>query len=203
MTPIIHQLWLGPMPDWIEWCIQSWRDVEPTAEHVLWTESTLRRELFPLANQELWDNPPNDRVAQFRSDVARYEILNRVGGIWVDADFEARKPVSGLDGAWATWEIQDRWVANGMLAVPAGHPVLADAINSLPGSYVRSHRHSNSRISGPRFFTPLALKHGLTIYPQAWFYPYAWADVPSTALELGKDWGDVYAVHHWHNRRQG
>ena len=94
LPKIIHQLWVGPpLPLHIYQMMQTWKEHHPTWEVKLWTEAP------PLVNQDLWDNAEKispKAPEQFRSDVARYEILYHDGGIWADADFVCQRPFDAL-----------------------------------------------------------------------------------------------------------
>lgn len=85
---IIHQIWIGPKP--IPWtCIDSWKDKHPTWEHKLWTE----KELEPIKNLKQYNATPN---LSGKSNVLRYEILYKYGGLYVDADSVCLKPIDAL-----------------------------------------------------------------------------------------------------------
>ena len=81
---IIHQIWLGPKKP-PQWCIDSWKinyiNSNPDWEYKLWTEKEIND--FKLINENIYDKEPTYRG---KSDIARYEILFREGGIFLDAD---------------------------------------------------------------------------------------------------------------------
>ena len=81
---IIHQIWLGPKKP-PQWCIDSWKinyiNSNPDWEYKLWTEKEIND--FKLKNENIYDKEPTYRG---KSDIARYEILFREGGIFLDAD---------------------------------------------------------------------------------------------------------------------
>jgi mannosyltransferase OCH1-like enzyme len=174
---------------------------------VQWGEEQVES-LFPLHNQWLYDEAGEiapDHVGQLRSDVLRYEILHRFGGIYVDADFECLKPIDDLlEGVecFAAWEIQDRWVNNAVMGCVPFHPFLERLIAGLTESAERNRGFKPNRISGPRYVTPIWRKHGegVTIFPQRLFYPYGFSEIDKH--RVGEEWPDAYAVHHWGNRRR-
>lgn len=81
---IIHQIWLGPKEP-PQWCIDSWRvnyiNSNPDWVYKLWTEKEIND--FKLINKSIYDEEPTYRG---KSDIARYEILFREGGIFLDTD---------------------------------------------------------------------------------------------------------------------
>jgi mannosyltransferase OCH1-like enzyme len=101
--------------------------MHPDWEYRLWTDG----DFGWLENQDVYDAAerlvPDHKVGQLRSNVARYEILNRFGGVWLDADVEPLRPLDGLLGpqAWAGWERQDEWVGTSVMGGDAGRTVLA------------------------------------------------------------------------------
>ena len=88
-----------------------------------------------LTNQQLYDDAEvyvSERYAgQLRSDLARYDILWRYGGVYVDCDLEALRPIDDLLDVpgFAGWETDGVWVNNAM----------ASAIN-LSGSAIIDHQ---------------------------------------------------------------
>lgn len=199
-----HRLWIGPpLPDlYGEW-IEEWRRLHPSPwQHVMWADDNLP----PLENQQLWDDAESiapKAVEQFRSDVARYEVLWRYGGVWLDVDFEPHRPIDELmDGQ--PWVVRHagKWFANGVLAFPPGHPVMRKAIDKLPASVERAMPHwGNTRRSGPQFLTPILrpfIRSG-EVRPLTGqtFIGYEW-----DRLELVGKANGVYATHHWNSQRR-
>ncbi|GAI63343.1 unnamed protein product, partial [marine sediment metagenome] len=81
---IIHQIWLGsPFPEKYAYFQSTWQLHHPDWEYKLWTEKEI--EEFGLTNKAAYDESTN--YGQ-KSDIARYEILYRIGGLYVDTDFE-------------------------------------------------------------------------------------------------------------------
>ncbi len=145
-----------------------------------------------------------DHAGQLRSDIARYEILHRHGGVYVDCDEEPRRPIDDLLDAelFAAWETDDVWVNNAVMGSRPGHPLLAEMIAALPASVIRHRRKRPNHMTGPRFLTPLIRDRAdVTLLPSATFYPYRWDELD----RRHDDHGDAYAVHHWNNahRRAG
>src|SRR3712207_1506593 len=86
-----HQLWLGPdpMPAEFQEFRTTWQRLHPGWEHKLWTDATLP----PLENQRAFDLA---RSAAARSNIARYEIVRRFGGVYIDTDFECKRSLEAL-----------------------------------------------------------------------------------------------------------
>jgi mannosyltransferase OCH1-like enzyme len=204
---VIHRVWIGtPRPRWFERFGESWE--RKGWEVVTWDDRAVAG-FGRLRNQTLWDRASEIapfHVWQFRTDVFRYELLEQVGGVYVDADFELLTTIDDLmdpaNEAWAAWETDNRWVNNAILAARAYHPLVRRMIDGM-AQRVRAYPHRlPTFISGPRYLTEVYWRdrRRLTVYPQAWFYPYSWRELEE--VELGK-WGpEVRAVHHWNNKRR-
>jgi mannosyltransferase OCH1-like enzyme len=186
--------------------VQSWSTVHPEWEHRIWGED----DLGWLTNQDLFDRAPEivgpNEIGQFRADIARLEILERHGGVYVDCDMEARKafdPLLDVECFAGFEDTHGRWVNNAVLGSEPGHPFLAALIERLPASVRRARRKGIRRpnvFSGPQFVTPIwrtGFQDSVTVYPSSHFYPYSW----SALDRQSEDFPDAYAVHHWHHRR--
>lgn len=180
----------------------GWRDLHPDWEYRLWSEGDLPL----LHNQDLYDRAEElcpGFEGQLRSDVVRYELLLEYGGVWVDTDFECLRPIDGLledVGCFAAWEVQDRVVNNAILGCAPGHAFMARLVANLSASALSGRSIRPSKISGPHYLTAQYRGHEaeLTVFPQAWFYPYACDELDRG----GESFSDAWAVHHWHNQRR-
>jgi mannosyltransferase OCH1-like enzyme len=84
----IHQIWLGPLQIPVAYAEYSktWQKLHPSWEYKLWRDKDI----------ENWDFPSKDLYNksssyQEKSDILRYEILNKYGGLYVDMDYKAIK----------------------------------------------------------------------------------------------------------------
>jgi mannosyltransferase OCH1-like enzyme len=194
---VIHHVWVGdPMPDRLTAYVRTWRDLHPGWDHVMWSSFDW------LDNQHLYDNAEaiTPHVGQLRADLARYEILHRHGGVYVDCDMEALRPIDDLLGVqcFAGWETDGVWVNNAVLGCVPGHPLMRDLIDAAPASIEQNAGCRPNRMTGPHLLTPLARRHGITVHPSSFFYPYHFTQVGSRS----HDYRDAYAAHHWWNRRK-
>lgn len=211
---VIHQYWTGgPLPDHLAEYSDAWGRMNPGWRRYLWTDASLEAGRGGLINDNLWRSAsaivPTDRIHQFRADLVRYELLWRMGGIWIDMDFEPLKPLNSWvkeiepDRAFAVWEVQDRWAANGLMGAPARHWFIETLIRRLPQFALERQGEAPTRISGPQFMTEVHREQGepMQILGPERFYPYSWRD-------LGKrksrpPWpAECVAVHHWANKRR-
>lgn len=159
-----------------------------------------------LQNKSLYDDAeklvPPDAVGQFRADIARYEILHRYGGLYVDCDTVALKPIdSALEGhdAWAASE-DGNWVGNTYVASVPGHPVVTELVGMTAHSVKVNRGKRPNKMTGPQFLTPIWRKHGCHVAESKLFYPYSYADVKRGTVP--DDVGDAYATHLWQHTKE-
>lgn len=197
---IIHQVWVGgPVPDQIADWMDTWKAQHPGWEYRLWGDGDFgwlrHRDLFDRAEEIA-----SGSEGQFRSDLARYEILHEHGGVYVDADFECLRPIDDLLDAefFTAWE-RDKWWANMAIAgaIP-GHPFLDKLIDGIPANVARRAGRRPNWLTGPRYITPILLRRSdVTVHPAEMFFPYAWNELDRASEEFP----GARAVHHWWNQR--
>lgn len=184
-----HRIWLGsPIPERAERFWAKWQELHPDWELLTWTEDSLGW----LDNWELFAAA---RTFAEKADIARYEILVRFGGVYLDCDFEALQNIDAvLEGvqAFSAWEDSEH-VAIGIMGCVPAHPFFKDVVQRLPFNVVMYEDHATNRRTGPLFFTEVIREHpDVTLFPPPVFYPYHYTEedpgtYPDTAL----------AVHHW------
>jgi len=189
------------MPALFEEWGRRWEEMHPGWIMRLWNEDNMP----PLVNQDLYDRAATlcpRHEGQLRADIARYEILYREGGVYLDTDFEPCKPIDGILGsveAFCAWEIQDQWANNAILGCTPGHEFLGDLITGLPESIASQPGWGPWKVSGPRYLSRVLERHPeVTVFPQTWFYPYGCRKLDG----WGRTFSEAYAVHHWQNSRQ-
>ncbi len=84
----IHYIWLGgnPLPKIAEKCMASWQKYCPDYEIKRWDESNLNIDCCEYCRQAY-----DAKKYAFASDVLRFDILYKEGGIYVDIDVEFLK----------------------------------------------------------------------------------------------------------------
>ncbi|MDR3469690.1 MAG: glycosyltransferase [Xanthobacteraceae bacterium] len=210
---IIHQTWkTAEIPaQWVAFR-QSWRDLHPSWQYRLWTDGDLARlvdESFP----ELRDLFHGYNTPIMRSDLGRYLVLQRFGGVYADLDSEAvasfdcltdmKVPVFGVEpSTHASLEpARARGfrcvVGNAVMASPAGHPFWAHLLSVI--SRCRS-------ASGPLDATgPYVLTAAVESFAPADDAPrvlpahvFAAVDNAGRSVPTGDDALPPLARHHWH-----
>jgi mannosyltransferase OCH1-like enzyme len=195
----IHQIWLGgKLPEKYKRHTATWKQYHPTWKYKLWTDRDI--EDFGLRNKTLFNHAKNNGQ---RSDIFRYEILNRYGGIYVDTDFECLKPFDDLlyldfftGISWDTKLV----LYIGLIASVPEHPILKQCIESM-SAYDGHDANMVMNTTGPYYFTRCFLNavnetKGVVAFPMDFFYPLPnYLRSTKTPYIYVKDFS--YAIHHW------
>jgi mannosyltransferase OCH1-like enzyme len=147
---LVHLVWLGSEPgSQLLRTIERLRELNPDWEVRLWRDG----DLDWLQNQKWFESVP---TWAGRSDIARYEILLRHGGFYVDADFEFLRSFDdanlSLDGVVVVEE-RELFFNNGFFGAPRDHPFMARLVDRV-GASIEARPQANPQVvSGPVFFT--------------------------------------------------
>ena len=96
MPKIIHFFWEGGGKTRLaKRCIASWRKMCPDWEIKEWNLERLRQEGVPI-DGAFFEETVRLKAWAFVSDVVRWAVLYREGGVFLDADVELVKPIDEL-----------------------------------------------------------------------------------------------------------
>jgi hypothetical protein len=192
---VFHRIWLGkPPPLDVLHFGETWQEHHPDWEMKLWTEDTLP----PLKNRELFEEAS---TFAGKADIARYEIVEQFGGVYLDTDFECLKNIEPLLAeveAFAASE-DGALVSNSILGATPHHGFFQAAVVALPQVFAATRGQPPTVQSGPVYLTALrghlAASGGPTVkvFPASLFYPYHWSE----PYRRGEEFPKAYAVHHW------
>lgn len=119
---IIHYCWFGgnPKPKLVEKCIQSWKKFCPDYEIVEWNEDNFSLEQAPLYVRQAYEA----KKWAFVTDYVRMCALVSQGGIYMDTDVEAVKPLDPFleHRAFGGFEDGNR-ILTGVMACEKGFPI--------------------------------------------------------------------------------
>ena len=126
---VIHQIWLGSaVPRKLKRYSESWRRHHPDWEFRIWTDREVAD--FDFATRPLFDEA---ECWGQKSDLLRVEILNRVGGVYVDFDYLSYKPIDLLVERYDFFTTL-KYIFTAHLGWPAVWPDPIVACNSLMGT---------------------------------------------------------------------
>lgn len=202
----LHTFWDGPPlpPEYREFR-QRWADLHPGWKIEVWDDQRYRDEIMTALVADYYSDPeywsPLSNPWQWRTDIARYEILDQLGGVWIDADLEPLKPIDpildqALGGAFAAREDR-RNVNNAFLGSEPAHPFIRDVLAGL-SHRIKSNRHLRvNRSIGAGYITEVAKRHKeLSILPAHLVYPFSVRELG----KRGRSFPQAYTKHHWHNQ---
>lgn len=164
---IIHQIWIGERP--VPEATRAWASHAASNgyQYKLWREAdlqTLGIDVLPEFNDMLAAGDYPGAV-----DVARYVILAREGGIYLDCDwyparmdrsFDAFMSMAGLTAMAEPVPRNLGWgsmlLYNSFIAAPAGHPAMTGMIEAIPDVLKRLADAPAWWSTGPLLFTLIA-----------------------------------------------
>ena len=131
---IIHHIWLGsPLPEKFARYRQTWQKMHPDWNCILWDDAKVAE--FGLHNLRAYCAAINYGE---RSDIVRYEILHRFGGVYVDTDFECLQSFDVLHhscdfytGLYPNPGGGPVYILNGIIGSKPGHPILKRCIAGI------------------------------------------------------------------------
>ncbi|NJL47610.1 MAG: hypothetical protein HC929_09165 [Leptolyngbyaceae cyanobacterium SM2_5_2] len=193
---IFHRIWIGdseiPLDYNKYW--QKWKLLHPSWEFKDWGNRNI---------QELSLYSTIERVTSnaAKADIARYEIVYRFGGIYLDCDMDCYQPIDDLiddsDEFIVCNQIDDFscLCSIGFFASIPGHSILKHAIDEIVETDLELiNSNSNvAEITGPYFFRRVINNRKVKKLNTCNFYPY---------FHLKSEWyqrnlDDVYGIHTW------
>lgn len=191
---IRHGIWLDePLPEQHREWWNLFAEMHPDWELRLWTDSA------ELGWMETHDLFLQCRTWAGRADLLRFELMRKLGGVYIDTDVETLKPfdplLEGDERPFAGLE-NDRLICPTVLGSPPGHPVWDEVLEQIRRSFHRVSGLKPNFQTGPVPFTKVfRLRDDVRVLSRETFYPVGW-------WEKGKLGGpypeESFCVHHWH-----
>jgi hypothetical protein len=176
---IVHQIWLGPRDPPLIW-MNTWKDgfcKKYNWEYRLWRDSDIKN--FKLKNEVSFKDATS---WQQKADIARYEIVHKFGGlyldvdmIWLKKDLEKYIPFStshfiGVQEYLSSnfKNIGKPFISNGFFAASKGNSILKCCIDTLPKRLKLSNKAFIT--TGPGLVNG-CVNVPITIIPTEWVFP--------------------------------
>jgi mannosyltransferase OCH1-like enzyme len=191
---IIHQSWKDAdrIPTRFHPWMKSWADFHPAWTYVFWTDEDNLR-LFELLYPQYFHVAKAVKKVSL-SDMARYALLHRVGGLYVDADFECLQPFDELHRDNKLFLSSEPLVhtvllekstsaalCNALMASAPGHPFWLRVLDSIKDKFDRERFKSDAvALTGPRMvkktyespkWTFNQESSDVVVFPSEYFYP--------------------------------
>jgi len=136
---VMHHIWDGDLPPLYQNYLEECKKIHPEWEFKFWSDKEIRD--LNLQNQDLYDKSRNYAG---RSDIARYEILYKFGGVYRDADVKCYRPIDDLNHKYDFYvpiEYPNRYwpmtINNGIIGTKAGHPILKRTLDIIRQNFDR------------------------------------------------------------------
>lgn len=129
---IIHQIWIGNKNEKPSKLMDTWKDNHKDWEYILWDEETIEK--LQLKNLKQYNLSP---TFAGKADVARYEILYKMGGFFIDADSVCLKKIPDellnydLVSTYENEKYRPNLCANGYIGVKRKNKIIYDLINYI------------------------------------------------------------------------
>lgn len=196
MPKTFHRIFLDdPIPSEYEANWEGLKRLHPGWKFKTWDSSKVAEAwLDKLA--PLWDTV---NAMAGRTDILRYEIMAREGGIYVDTDVQGLKsfePLVHLEQPFVGWESQERLCPT-VLGSPKEHPAMQELLLDLL-VWVPEHEKERDPViqTGPIFLTQAwGVRGDVTRMPVDAFYPVG--PTERKLLSSFKPRASNYSLHHW------
>lgn len=206
----LHFIWLGnkPLPVESVGFLNEWETNYPDYEFILWNDKMIENSnLIPIELKKYYFL---DLPEAFRSDIARYFIINKYGGLYFDTDFQFLKRIPDcflnfdfLGGIQNNGEVNMAFFGS-----KPGNDLLNDVIDSLISNIEYAminnffSKYYLHKITGPVYFNKKSIKYfnkeNYFFFTNEYFYPY-WFEELHRRKECFLETSKLsYAVHHWH-----
>lgn len=212
----IHQIWLGEMPELHKKLIPKIKENHPDWEYKLWTLKDL--ENYSMVNKNIYNSLENLGA---KSDIARYEILNNEGGIYLDSDFEMVKNFDHLlDNSFFTGvgHSNEPMVYNGLIGCSKNNELIGNVVNRLAENFENKKSTGDPmQMTGPYYFSSVFfdyiksnLDKEIVVLPTPYFYPLPATErfkIRNKELELKEymysfNTEKTICIHLWYNSWQ-
>jgi GT2 family glycosyltransferase len=199
---IIHQIWIGPKPAPTK-LMDTWKDKNPDYEYIRWNEEEFikRNMVFKCQNKI-------DEIEEYcgKTDIMRWEILYKYGGIYVDADSFCVEPINDelCKKSFAGWENEVKrpgLIAVGTMGFSPNHEIPKLAIDFIirnEVSYKKTQKMAWQN-TGPvlltNIYNKLDNKKIFNVLPSYTFLPYHFTG------QKYDGHGKIYAFQEWGSTR--
>lgn len=151
---------------------------------------------------------------QIRSNILRFEVMLKHGGVYVDSDCWGHKPLDdllertereGKDGFLA-WEIQGKWLGEAVIGCVPGAPFMRRIVEHLePWAFARKGQAA-TRTVGPQYITPLLRNtpelERVLVLPQQTFFPARYDQPEVGDANIAAGGNGSYLTHAFFNTRK-
>lgn len=196
------------MPDRYRKFGQSWLDLNPG-----WTLIDHDLSSLPeMVNRDQFDAVPsrcpdpggakaNSVIQVQQADIASYELLWTFGGVYLNCDMQAVRPLGGLiDDVTAAVAMEDHeYPSNAWMAAAPGHPFFGLVLELLPRRMDSHWGQPINEQTGPHLLKQALRRYqgsDVVQFGREMFMPFDF----NHRDHADRRWPDAYALHHWGHR---
>ncbi len=220
---IIHQIWSGinePLPPRFKLLGETWKRDYPAWQYEFWDNqriNTFIQEHYP----QYWYVYCKFQYNVQRWDAIRYLILDRIGGMYVDFDYESIKPMDDLiEGRTCCFALEKDFISNHfrifnnalMISTPE-HPFIQRIVKYVFSKTIFSYEHAPKNMTVFNTTGPYALirlyesltedeKENIYLIPSEYVSPFTGIEAEEVRLGVKRQGledclENAYAVHYF------
>lgn len=208
---IIHQIWIGKKEIPLEYIkfSEMWKELYPEFQYILWDNDRVKKEQEKLIINDKVEYYNDDSYPMaFKTDILRYEIIKKYGGVYIDMDTEPLKRMdenmfnlSFFAGIQNNREINNAIFAseiNGDLIKNVSEWLVYHLKSCFKNNVLKLEVH---RLTGPEYFTSICKhyfdKNDYLFLDPIYFYPYWFLEKERRFEDFRTTCPESYSVHHW------
>jgi mannosyltransferase OCH1-like enzyme len=204
----IHHIWIGKntFPPIYTVYLNKWKSLYPDYNFIFWNDELV--ESTDIITDNIKHYYYSDCNIALKTDLLRFKILEKFGGIYVDADTEPlkRMPDDILKYNFFSGYQPNNEIAIGIMGSRVRESLVTFYIDSVLqniNKFIYDGKVSNEiwKISGPEFFTqflnPYLNNPTYKFFEVKYFYPYAWWQMERKQENFSITSPESYSVHHW------
>jgi len=231
---IFHYIWFGKkLPEEYKPFLQTWLKNHPDWTFVFWvdnpqnydlgtlcdfsfddlkqhlnnsTKTEMRKIVIDVKNLKFENRTFFDESKNYgqKSDILKWEVVYRFGGVYIDVDYESIKPLDMLNHMYDFYTgvqpLDTSFVQLGaaLFAARPGHPILKHCVETIKDDWKHKQIVAST---GPLHFTKsfyqtIGKNNTIDVaLPASYFYPCGYDEQKLPRKEWIKP--ESFAVHHW------
>lgn len=205
---IIHHIWIGnkPFPEKFYDYVNKWKMIYNDYNFIFWDNELVNS--TKIVTKDIEKYYYSDLNIAIKSDLLRFKILEKIGGIYIDVDTEPlrKMPYDVLNYKFFSGYQPNNEIAIGIMGSEPNEDLTKNFVEYMTKNIENTKIEDNSaeticKISGPESFTfflhPYINKSQYKFFETKYFYPYSWNEMEKSNDDFLKTSPDSYSVHHW------
>lgn len=204
----IHYIWIGPkqFPSQFENFIKKWKLLYPDFNFIYWDDKLIQNSNILCENIKKYYY--SDCNIALKTDLIRFKILEKFGGIYIDVDNEPlkRMPIEIFNYNFFSGYQPNNEIAIGIMGSKPQEILITNYLESALENikkFTFEGKVTNDiwKITGPEFFTeflkPYMDNPIYKFFEIKYFYPYSWCEMERRNENFIYTSPESYSVHHW------